>query len=273
MDGWNTIVSFWEGPFSGAMLVLGRVSIYFTCSSSFSWLVYILDLSVSLLISYYTTLLSPAFLVDTAPHWCQILATWVVYVSIVPAERHLFQPRPRQSTSKNSDWCDSLPDSPLSEPGPWKKIQIPQKSNLWKSDHKFGYISTHTHTKNPMFTIMGVPSFKRSNRLGHPHEGQGAWSKNRTSRGALRRGFFVSQNGHGEFCLMTLIGKEMGFKWLMYSCVFFLQNTPINQQFFVLIYTCLNCLFFLLFFEYIWVRVARSWSPPPPPPWYGPPQY
>ena len=147
MDGWNTIVSFWEGPFSGAMLVLGRVSIYFTCSSSFSWLVYILDLSVSLLISYYTTLLSPAFLVDTAPHWCQILATWVVYVSIVPAERHLFQPRPRQSTSNNSDWCDSLPDSPLSEPGPWKKLQIPQKSNLWKSDHKFWYISTHTHKK------------------------------------------------------------------------------------------------------------------------------
>ena len=25
-------------------------------------------------------------------------------------------------------------------------------------------------------------------------------------------------------------------------------------------------------FLYIWVRVARSWSPPPPP-WYGPPQY
>ena len=25
MDGWNTIVSFWDGLFSGAMLVLGRV--------------------------------------------------------------------------------------------------------------------------------------------------------------------------------------------------------------------------------------------------------
>ena len=25
MDGWKTIVSFWEGLFSGAMLVLGRV--------------------------------------------------------------------------------------------------------------------------------------------------------------------------------------------------------------------------------------------------------
>ena len=27
MDGWNTIVSFWDGLFSGAMLVLGRVAI------------------------------------------------------------------------------------------------------------------------------------------------------------------------------------------------------------------------------------------------------
>ena len=26
MDGWNTIVSFWDGVFSGAMLVSGRVS-------------------------------------------------------------------------------------------------------------------------------------------------------------------------------------------------------------------------------------------------------
>ena len=26
MDGWNTIVSFWDGLFSGAMLVSGRVS-------------------------------------------------------------------------------------------------------------------------------------------------------------------------------------------------------------------------------------------------------
>jgi len=25
MDGWNTIVAFWEGVFSGAMLVSGRV--------------------------------------------------------------------------------------------------------------------------------------------------------------------------------------------------------------------------------------------------------
>ena len=25
MEGWNTIVSFWEGNFSGAMLVSGRV--------------------------------------------------------------------------------------------------------------------------------------------------------------------------------------------------------------------------------------------------------
>ena len=25
MDAWNTIVSFWDGLFSGAMLVLGRV--------------------------------------------------------------------------------------------------------------------------------------------------------------------------------------------------------------------------------------------------------
>ena len=25
IDGWKTIVSFWDGPFSGAMLVLGRV--------------------------------------------------------------------------------------------------------------------------------------------------------------------------------------------------------------------------------------------------------
>ena len=25
MDGWNTILSYWDGPFSGAMLVSGRV--------------------------------------------------------------------------------------------------------------------------------------------------------------------------------------------------------------------------------------------------------
>ena len=29
MDGWNTIVSFWDGPFSGAMLVSGRVLLWF----------------------------------------------------------------------------------------------------------------------------------------------------------------------------------------------------------------------------------------------------
>ena len=26
MDGWNTILSFWDGPFSGAMLVSGMVT-------------------------------------------------------------------------------------------------------------------------------------------------------------------------------------------------------------------------------------------------------
>ena len=26
MDGWNTIFSFWDGPFSGAMLVSGMVT-------------------------------------------------------------------------------------------------------------------------------------------------------------------------------------------------------------------------------------------------------
>ena len=32
MDGWNTIVSFWDGLFSGAMLVLGSVSTpHLTC--------------------------------------------------------------------------------------------------------------------------------------------------------------------------------------------------------------------------------------------------
>ena len=25
MDGWNTIVSFWDAPFSGAMIIFGRV--------------------------------------------------------------------------------------------------------------------------------------------------------------------------------------------------------------------------------------------------------
>ena len=30
MDGWNTIVSFWDGLFSGAMLVLGSVVVLTT---------------------------------------------------------------------------------------------------------------------------------------------------------------------------------------------------------------------------------------------------
>ena len=75
-------------------------------------------------------------------------------------------------------------------------------------------------------------------------------------------------------CSTTLVG---GFKhfYLFFNFHTYLGKIPILANiFFRWVVETTNMYFFhKKSIIYIWVRVARSWSPPPPPPWYGPPPY
>lgn len=157
---------------------------------------------------------------------------WVVYVSIVPAERHLFQPRPRQSTSKNSDWCDSLPDSPLSEPGPWKKIHIP-KNPIYENQIIKVLGKIHAHAQKKQQKTQCLPSWATSHHSNGPTVCFITKVKVRGQRielqEAARKGWVGPKTVTEMFD--DLIGKD-GFP-VAYIIVVFLQDTQINQQFLV----------------------------------------